>query len=84
MASRTEAKGLWSPDTGALFLPVGMVPAMELTLVEDRTQALPPWFGLSGGGPGGAKIPDTYSIGARRRVMLQAPGFLEKKGLHRS
>jgi len=34
-----KRKGLWSPDTGALFLPVGMVPAMELTVVEDRTQA---------------------------------------------
>ena len=34
-----KRKGLWSPDAGALFLPAGMVPAKELTAVEDRTPA---------------------------------------------
>ena len=34
-----KRKGLRSPDAGALFLPAGMVPAMELTVVEDRTPA---------------------------------------------
>ncbi len=28
-----KRKGLWSPEAGALFLPAGMVPAMELTVV---------------------------------------------------
>jgi transposase len=37
-----KRKGLWSPDDGALFLPAGMVPAMELTAVEDRTSATTP------------------------------------------
>lgn len=37
-----KRKGLWSPDAGALFLPAGMVPAMELTVVEDRTPAVAP------------------------------------------
>lgn len=37
-----KRKGLWSPDAGALFLPAGMVPAMELTVVEDRTPASTP------------------------------------------
>lgn len=37
-----KRKGLWSPDAGALFLPAGMVPAMELTVVEDRTPAATP------------------------------------------
>jgi len=59
-----KRKGLWSPDTGALFLHVGMVPAMELTLVEDRTQALPPSFGLSGGGPRRRQEPE-YHLRAR-------------------
>ena len=31
-----KRKGLWSPDAGALFLPAGMVPAMELRVVELR------------------------------------------------
>ena len=34
-----KRKGLWSPEAGALFLPAGMVPAMELTVVEDRPAA---------------------------------------------
>jgi len=29
-----KRKGLWSPDTGALFLPAGMVPEMGLAIVE--------------------------------------------------
>jgi transposase len=35
-AWRHELKrnGLWSPDAGALFLPAGMMPATELTVVE--------------------------------------------------
>ena len=37
-----KRKGLWSPDSGALFLPAGMVPAMELTVVEDRPGATAP------------------------------------------
>ena len=37
-----KRKGLWSPDAGALFLPAGTVPAMELTLVEDRPAASNP------------------------------------------
>ena len=37
-----KRKGLWSPDAGALFLPAGMVPARELTVVEDRTPASTP------------------------------------------
>lgn len=37
-----KRKGLWSPDTGALFLPAGMVPATELTVVEDRIPATTP------------------------------------------
>ena len=37
-----KRKGLWSPGAGALFLPAGMVPAMELTVVEDRTAATAP------------------------------------------
>jgi len=37
-----KRKGLWSPDAGALFLPAGMVPAMELTVVEDQTPATTP------------------------------------------
>ncbi|WP_238368855.1 IS66-like element accessory protein TnpA [Mesobacterium pallidum] len=37
-----KRKGLWSPDSGALFLPAGMVPAMELTVVEDRPAATAP------------------------------------------
>ena len=37
-----KRKGLWSPDAGALFLPAGMVPAMELTVVEDRPAASNP------------------------------------------
>jgi transposase len=37
-----KRKGLWSPEAGALFLPAGMVPAMELTVVEDRTPASTP------------------------------------------
>lgn len=37
-----KRKGLWSPDAGALFLPAGRVPAMELTVVEDRTPASTP------------------------------------------
>lgn len=37
-----KRKGLWSPDAGALFLPAGMVPAMELTVVEDRIPATTP------------------------------------------
>jgi transposase len=31
-----KRKGLWSPDAGALFLPAGVVPARELTVLEDR------------------------------------------------
>ena len=34
-----KRKGLWSPEAGALFLPAGMVPARELTVVEDRPAA---------------------------------------------
>lgn len=37
-----KRKGLWSPDAGALFLPAGMVPARELTVVEDRPAASNP------------------------------------------
>jgi transposase len=37
-----KRKGLWSPEAGALFLPAGMVPAMDLTVVEDRTPASTP------------------------------------------
>ena len=37
-----KRKGLWSPDAGALFLPAGMVPAMDLTMVEDRMPAATP------------------------------------------
>lgn len=37
-----KRKGLWSPDAGALFLPAGMVPAMDLTVVEDRTPTVAP------------------------------------------
>jgi transposase len=37
-----KRKGLWSPEAGALFLPAGMVPAMELTLMEDRSPASTP------------------------------------------
>lgn len=37
-----KRKGLWSPDAGALFLPAGMVPAMELTVVEGRTLSSTP------------------------------------------
>ena len=37
-----KRKGLWSPDAGALFLPAGMVPAMDLTIVEDRIPAATP------------------------------------------
>ena len=35
-------KGLWFPDAGALFLPDGMVPAVKLTVVEDRIPAVTP------------------------------------------
>ena len=34
-----KRKGLWSPGAGALFLPVGMVPTRELTVVDDRPAA---------------------------------------------
>ena len=37
-----KRKGLWSPDAGALFLPAGMVPAMELTTVEPPARAAAP------------------------------------------
>jgi transposase len=37
-----KRKGLWSPDAGALFLPAGMMPATDLTVVEDRTPASTP------------------------------------------
>ncbi|MPQ96213.1 transposase [Thioclava sp. JE_KL1] len=37
-----KRKGLWSPETGVLFLPAGMVPAMDLTVVEDRTTTTTP------------------------------------------
>jgi transposase len=37
-----KRKGLWSPDAGALFLPAGVVPATELTVVEDRPAASNP------------------------------------------
>ena len=37
-----KRKGLWSPDAGALFLPAGMVPAMDLKMVEDRMPAATP------------------------------------------
>jgi transposase len=37
-----KRKGLWSPDAGALFLPAGMVPAMELTTVEPPARATAP------------------------------------------
>lgn len=37
-----KRKGLWSPDAGALFLPAGVVPATELTVVEDRIPANTP------------------------------------------
>jgi transposase len=37
-----KRKGLWSPDGGALFLPAGMVPAMALPVVGDRTPAATP------------------------------------------
>ena len=37
-----KRKGLWSPDAGALFLPAGVVPARELTVVEDRSAASNP------------------------------------------
>ena len=37
-----KRKGLWSPEAGALFLPAGMVPATDLTVVEDRTAANTP------------------------------------------
>jgi transposase len=30
-----KRKGLWSPDEGALFLPVGMAPAEELPVVAS-------------------------------------------------
>lgn len=41
-----KRKGLWSPDAGALFLPAGMVPAMDLTVVDDRTPATAPVVGV--------------------------------------
>ena len=43
-----KRKGLWSPDAGALFLPAGMVPAMELTTLEPpaRTAAPAAWVEL--------------------------------------
>ena len=37
-----KRKGLWSPDSGALFMPAGTVPVMELTVVEDRPAATAP------------------------------------------
>ena len=37
-----KRKGLWSPDAGALFLPAGVVPARELTVVDDQTPATTP------------------------------------------
>lgn len=37
-----KRKGLWSPEAGALFLPAGMVPATEMTVVEDRTPTVAP------------------------------------------
>ncbi len=37
-----KRKGLWSPDAGALFLPAGMVPAMELAVVEPPARAAAP------------------------------------------
>jgi transposase len=37
-----KRKGLWSPGAGALFLPAGMVPARELTVLEDRPAASNP------------------------------------------
>jgi transposase len=37
-----KRKGLWSPDAGALFLPADVVPARELTVVEDRPAASNP------------------------------------------
>lgn len=32
-----KRKGLWSPDVGAVFLPVGVAPATELPVVSDPT-----------------------------------------------
>ncbi|GAA0313438.1 transposase [Rhodovulum strictum] len=37
-----KRKGLWSPEAGALFLPAGMAPAMELTVVEPPARAAAP------------------------------------------
>lgn len=37
-----KRKGLWSPDAGALFMPAGIVPARELTEVENRPAATTP------------------------------------------
>jgi transposase len=43
-----KRKGLWSPDAGPLFLPAGMVPATELTVVEPSARAAAPvaWIEL--------------------------------------
>lgn len=37
-----KRKGLWSPEAGALFLPAGMVPAMDLSMVEAPAPAAAP------------------------------------------
>ncbi|SFM64344.1 transposase [Shimia aestuarii] len=37
-----KRKGLWSPEAGALFLPAGMAPTMELTVVEPPVSATAP------------------------------------------
>lgn len=37
-----KRKGLWSPEAGALFLHAGMVPAMDLSMVEAPTPAAAP------------------------------------------
>ena len=34
-----KRKGLWSPEAGALFLPAGMVPAMDLSMMEAPAPA---------------------------------------------
>jgi transposase len=37
-----KRKGLWSREAGALFLPAGMVPELDLTVVEPPAPATAP------------------------------------------
>ncbi len=45
---KLKLKGLWSPEAGALFLPAGMAPAMDMTVVEPPISATAPvaWVDL--------------------------------------